>query len=106
MTFEDHPKVKRGHAFNMSTSSLLYGHFISLTPNFHRCETKDNVQNIFCLFFCMMTYDDLLKVKQGHITIGSISDLGLHGMNKIFCMFHDRTVICKIVRIECIFMTS
>ena len=42
MTFEYHPKVKRGHVHNISTSSVLYEHFIFYSSHLYRCANKEN----------------------------------------------------------------
>ena len=47
MTFEDQPKVKHIHAFNMSTSGLFNEQFIIILSNFNRYEKKDNVPFFF-----------------------------------------------------------
>ena len=69
------------------------------------CKWRERIE-YFSFNFCMMTFDDLSKVKQGHCQRGSILGLHLHGMDTKSWKFHYFTLIGKVIKIGCLFMTS
>ena len=75
MTYNDLIKVKRDHSHDMYTSGLIRFYFILDRLKFDVFVTIYDHSKIFYLFFYVVTFDDLAKVKQGHSRMGSISSL-------------------------------
>ena len=81
MTYDDLIKVKRGHSHDIYTSELIRSYFIFNLSKFDVFVTIYEHSKIFSLFFYVVTFDDLAKVKQGHSRMGSISSLYHSSMN-------------------------
>ena len=69
MTSDDLAEVKLGHGQMSSVSDFVHGYRFFNPYKFH---AKMIITRFFLYYYYMVTFDDLIKVKQGQRQMGSI----------------------------------